>query len=174
MESGKSPYILHHPSITVTILFILACGAGIWRMSTGSLANGAFPGLLHAIFFLFFLLLLAQRYKMIAYVVLPTVIIGWSSFDYTYDITAPIISIENSSEIIQTLRIQQHILRTIYHISLLDLIEFGLVGLCLFGAVYSIRRHLTPLHRPFIIEIIAVIYVALSLAFLPLGLITAH
>lgn len=176
MESEKQPYMLRNKSITVSILFIIACCAGAWRMSTGSFVNGSFPGIVHATFFLFFILILAQHYKMIAYVLLPTVLIGWSSFDYMYDIAAPILSIDEASGIIQTLRIQQHILRLIYHITPLDLMGFGLAGGCLFGAIYSMRHHLVPVYRQTssLIEIIAGIYVVFSLIFLPLGLITGH
>lgn len=176
MESEKQPYKLHHTGISATILFILACGAGTWRMSTGSLSGGYLPGFLHAIFFLFCMLLLAQHYKMIAYMVLPAVLTGWSCFDYLYDITAPFLSINDGAEAIRTLRVQQYILRTIYHITPVDLIWFLLAGICLFGVIFCIRRYLSPvhLHHTLLTKIIAGVYVAISLALLPLGLITAN
>lgn len=174
MESEKQPYILRRTGITVAILCIIACGAGTWRMSTGSLADPPLHGILHAFLFLFSVLLLAQRCKMIAYAVLPVILIGWCCFDYMYDITAPVLSLDLDAGMIQELKIHLHILRSTYHITLPGIIGAGLACAGLFAAIYSLRRFLAPVHLPFLIECMAGIYVTVSLIFLPLGLVTAN
>ncbi len=94
--------------------------------------------------FLFFMLILAQRSRLVAYALLPVILGGWFSYDGLYDVAGFLLQENSLSNFLTTVAYHQHYLRQTYDISIDSTLLIILKGGILYGAIYSTRRFLKP------------------------------
>lgn len=123
--------------------------------------------------FLFFLLILAQRSRLVAYALLPVILGGWFSYDGLYDVAGFSLQENCLSNVLTTVIYHQHYLRQTYAISVVSSLIIILKGGILYGFLYSARRFLKPviILTPDTTWLIAGGVVILFLVILPLGIL---
>lgn len=144
-------------------------------LSLSSLFHGeiTLPGMLHSCVFFFCLLILAQRSRLVAYLLLPLTLIVWLVFPVFYDLCGAFLHTHSLAEVITTARINQYYLRSIYGITpsacLLWATGFGI----LYGVIFCMRRCIRPvsLFNDTWTWIIAGLYTSISLLILPFGIL---
>lgn len=123
--------------------------------------------------FLFFMLVLAQHSRLVAYVLLPTALCGWFSYDGLYDVAGFFLQENSLRNLFTTVIYHQHYLRQTYDISVLATLVIILKGGILYGVIYGMRRFLRPVtfHSSNVTWMVAGAAVSLFLILLPLGII---
>lgn len=155
---------------TIILLGALAAALSLWSLdhvvkSTGIYLQGAV--------FLFFMLILALRSRLVAYALLPVILGGWFSYDGLYDVAGFCLQENCLSNILTTVIYHQHYLRQTYAISVASSLIIILKGGILYGFLYSTRRFLKPVIfiNPDATWLIAGGMAILFLLSLPLGIL---
>lgn len=164
-------FMINNPLIAGAALLIIASGISMERMSFGTFDGSSIYCHIHASLLLFFLLILAQRSIIIAYLLVPAILCFWFLFDYAYDIIPP--PFEKTSDYINTQKAHLRNLYYTYLCSSSNQISMVLAAVLSYGGIYCVRRFLSPVHlyNSVATWIVAGSYTTLSLLLLPAGLI---
>jgi len=149
-------------------LIILAAGLSLSSQFHGGIT---LPGMLHGTIFFFFLLILAQRSRLLAYLLLPLLVGIRLTFPAFYDLTGFFLHTHTFEEIISTARINQYHLRAIYEITPGACLLCATGAVILYGMIFCVRRYLRPvcLSNETWTWITAGLYISVSLFILPFG-----
>lgn len=122
---------------------------------------------------LFFMLVLSQRSRLVAYALLPVILCGWFSYDGLYDVAGCFLHDNCLHAPLTTAAFHQHYLRLTYDISVPAALLIILKGALMYGSIFATRRYLVPivLFSTNCTWLIAGAYIILSLLLLPLGTI---
>lgn len=155
---------------SLILLGALAAALSLWSLD--HVVKSACIYLQGAVF-LFFLLILAQRSRLVAYALLPVILGGWFSYDGLYDVAGFCLQKNCLSNVLTTVIYHQHYLRQTYAISVVSSLIIILKGGLLYGVIYSARRFLKPviILTPDATWLIAGGVVILFLVILPLGIL---
>ena len=126
---------------TITLLGALAAALSLWSLDHVVKSAGIY---LQGSVFLFFMLILAQRSRLVAYALLPVILGGWFSYDGLYDVAGFCLQENCLSNVLTTVIYHQHYLRQTYAISVASSLIIILKGGILYGFLYSARRFLKP------------------------------
>lgn len=155
---------------TIILLGALAAALSLWSLDHVVKSAGIY---LQGSVFLFFMLILAQRSRLVAYALLPVILGGWFSYDGLYDVAGFCLQENCLSNILTTVIYHQHYLRQTYAISVVSSLIIILKGGILYGFLYSTRRFLKPVIfiNPDATWLLAGGIVILFLLSLPLGIL---
>ena len=155
---------------TIILLGALAAALSLWSLDHVVKSAGIY---LQGSVFLFFMLILAQRSRLVAYALLPVILGGWFSYDGLYDVAGFCLQENCLSNILTTVIYHQHYLRQTYAISVESSLIIILKGGILYGFLYSARRFLKPVIfiNPDATWLLAGGIVILFLLSLPLGIL---
>lgn len=155
---------------TIILLGALAAALSLWSLDHVVKSAGIY---LQGAVFLFFMLILAQRSRLVAYALLPVILGGWFSYDGLYDVAGFCLQENCLSNILTTVIYHQHYLRQTYAISVASSLIIILKGGILYGFLYSTRRFLKPVIfiNPDATWLLAGGIVILFLLSLPLGIL---
>ena len=155
---------------TIIMLGALAAALSLWSLDHVVKSAGIY---LQGSVFLFFMLILAQRSRLVAYALLPVILGGWFSYDGLYDVAGFCLQENCLSNILTTVIYHQHYLRQTYAISVESSLIIILKGGILYGGIYSARRFLKPVIfiNPDATWLLAGGIVILFLLSLPLGIL---
>lgn len=155
---------------TIIMLGALAAALSLWSLDHVVKSADIY---LQGAVFLFFMLILAQRSRLVAYALLPVILGGWFSYDGLYDVAGFCLQENCLSNILTTVIYHQHYLRQTYAISVVSSLIIILKGGILYGFLYSTRRFLKPVIfiNPDATWLIAGGMAILFLLSLPLGIL---
>ena len=155
---------------SLILLGVLAAALSLWSLD--HVVKSACIYLQGAVF-LFFMLILAQRSRLVAYALLPVILGGWFSYDGLYDVAGFCLQENCLSNVLTTIIYHQHYLRQTYAISVVSSLIIILKGGILYGGIYSARRFLKPVIfiNPDATWLIAGGMAILFLLSLPLGIL---
>lgn len=169
MQAPASPSICKQLT-SLALLGALAAAFSLWSLDHVVKSAAIY---LQGTVFLFFMLVLGQRSRLVAYALLPALLCGWFSYDGLYDVAGCFLHENCLHTPLTTAAFHQHYLRLTYDIPVPAALLIILKGILLYGAIYATRRYLKPiiLYSAGVTWFIAGAYIILSLILLPLGLI---
>ncbi|MBO5684091.1 MAG: hypothetical protein J6R92_04020 [Akkermansia sp.] len=170
MQHAASPRISNQFA-GIVLLGVLAAAFSLWSLDHVVKSAAIY---LQGSLFLFFMLVLGQRSRIVAYALLPAILCGWFSYDGLYDVAGGILHDNCLHAPLTTAAFHQHYLRLTYDIPVAAVLLILLKGGLIYGAIYATRRHLAPitLFTANGTWLIAGAYIILSLVLLPLGIFT--
>ena len=101
----------------------------------------------HTTVFFTFLLMLALHSRLAAYVLLPLVLAGAATYDVLYDLAGSFLHITTVNQFVELLRVQQHLLRHIYQLSIWTLLSIAALISIVYLNIFILRRFLSPVIR---------------------------
>ena len=170
MQNAATPRI-RKQFAGIVLLGALAAAFSLWSLDHVVKSAAIY---LQGMLFLFFMLVLGQRSRLVAYALLPAVLCGWFSYDGLYDVAGCFLHEDCLQSPLTTAAYHQHYLRLTYDIPVSAVLLILLKSSLVYGAIYATRRYLAPitLFSPNATWCIAGAYIILSLVLLPLGIFT--
>ena len=165
-----APTHRYGPFLSIVLLSALAAAFSLWSLDHVVKSADIY---LQGTVLLWMMLVLGQRSRLVAYVLLPALLCGWFSYDGLYDIAGCFLHENCLSSPLITVAFHQHYLRLTYDIPVQAALLILLKGGGMYGTIYATRRYLAPitLINTDCTWIIAGTYIILSLILLPLGII---
>lgn len=127
----------------------------------------------HTTVFFTFLLMLALHSRLAAYILLPLVLAGAATYDVLYDLAGSFLHITTVNQFVELLRVQQHLLRHIYQLSIWTLLSIAALISIVYLNIFILRRFLSPVISGDCIHLqaLACCYICFSMILFPFRII---